>query len=335
MNSTPNGKATEPDDVSIVPVDEKHAPAYAQIAPAEYQITRADEQRVTKYTSDPKAIETNDVLIARADERLARTYEQLARADEQLARITEQLSRLGHDAARHRSAVPGQLPLRGGSALRGIIGLLLATCILAAAFASQSPHSSAAKQIIARWAPQLVMTSLLPPKEPGLAAQPSPSTAQVVAAEPRPPTPPDQTAPQELGPTASPLSPELAQRLETMASDLANAEQKIEQLKASQEQTARDNASAIEQLKSSQEQAARDNAIAIEQLKASQEQAARDNASAIEQLKASREQMANFIASVSRQNLHPKTTAPPSRPTATSTRKPVPTQPSPQATVQP
>jgi hypothetical protein len=120
-----------------------------------------------------------------------------------------------------------------------------------------------------------------------------------------------------------------------MASDLANVEQKIEQLKASQEQMARDNASAIEQLKASQEQTARDNASALEQLKASQEQAARDNASAIAQLKASREQMANFIASVSRQNLHPNTTAPPSRPTATSTRKPVPTQPSPQARVQP
>jgi septation ring formation regulator EzrA len=120
-----------------------------------------------------------------------------------------------------------------------------------------------------------------------------------------------------------------------MASDLANVEHEIEQLKTSQEQTARDNASAIEQLKASQEQAARDSAKSIEQFKASQEQMARDNAKGAEQLKATREQMANFIAGVSKQNLRPKTGAPPSRPTATTTRAPVPTRPSPQARAQP
>ena len=89
-----------------------------------------------------------------------------------------------------------------------------------------------------------------------------------------------------------------------MASDLANVEREIEQLKTSQEQVARDNASAIEQLKASEKQTASDNAKAIEQFKASREQ-----------------------------NLRPKTTAPPSRPTVASTRKPV--QPSPQGRVQP
>ena len=314
MNTTPNGKATESDDVSIVPADEKHAHAYEQTAAAEYQITRADEQRVTKYTSDPKAIETNDAWIARTDERLAHAYEQIARDREQLAWITEQLSRLEHDAGRNRSAVLDRRPLRGGSALRGLIGLLLAACIFAAAFASQSSYGGAAKQIIARWAPPLVWTSSLPPNKPGLAAaQPSPAAPQVAAAQPMPSTPSAQTAPQELGPTAAPLSPELAQRLQTMASDLANVEREIEQLKTSQVQVARDNASAIEQLK------------------ASEKQTASDNAKAIEQFKASQEQMADLIAS--EQNLRPKTTAPPSRPTVASTRKPV--QPSPQGRVQP
>ena len=38
--------------------------------------------------------------------------------------------------------VPGRLPLRGGSALRGLIGLLKAACIFAAAFArrGQADH---------------------------------------------------------------------------------------------------------------------------------------------------------------------------------------------------
>jgi hypothetical protein len=202
--------------------------------------------------------------------------------------------------------VPGRI-LRGGSALRGLIGLLLAACIFATAFASNSSYGGAAKQIIARWAPPLVSTSSLPPNKPELAA---PSSPQMVEAEPMPPTPSAQTA-QELGPTAAPLSPELSQRLQTMASDLANAEHEIERLKTSQEQMARDNASAIEQLK------------------ASQEQTARDNAKSGEQLKVTREQMVNFIAALSEQNLQPKTTAPRSRPTDASTHKP------PQARVQP
>ncbi len=55
----------------------------------------------------------------------------------------------------------------------------------------------------------------------------------------------------------------------------------------------------------------------------------------IEQLKASQEQMARVIAKASEQNLRPKVPAPPPRPTATSTRKPVSLLPSPQATTQP
>jgi hypothetical protein len=159
MNSTPNRKATEPDDVLIVHADELHAHAYQQIAHADYQ-KFAPAARVTKYTLNPKATEPDDVRIARADERLAQAYEQIARTDEQLARVTEQLSKLEQDATRHRSAAPGRLPLPGRPALRGLIGFLLAACIFAAAFVSQSSYGDAINQIIARWAPQLVLTSL-------------------------------------------------------------------------------------------------------------------------------------------------------------------------------
>ena len=61
------------------------------------------------------------------------------------------------------------------------------------------------------------------------------------------------------------MSPELAQLLQTMARDLTNVEQGIEQLKASQEQMALDNAKAVEQLKASQEQMTRLIAKASEQ----------------------------------------------------------------------
>jgi hypothetical protein len=69
----------------------------------------------------------------------------------------------------------------------------------------------------------------------------------------------------------------------------------------------------------------------IEQLRTNQEQMTRDNARAAEQFKASQEQMARDVA----QSLRPKTSAPPPRPIATPTRKPVPILPSPQARAQP
>src|SRR4051812_10786033 len=146
MNSTPNRKATEPDDVLIVHADELHAHAYQQIAWAGYQ-RFAPASRATKYTL-PRATETDDVRIARADERLARAYEQIARTDEQLARVTEQLSKLEHDATRHRSAVAGRQPLPDRLARRGLIRFLLAACIFSAAVRLQSPLCRAVQQII-------------------------------------------------------------------------------------------------------------------------------------------------------------------------------------------
>ena len=104
--------------------------------------------------------------------------------------------------------------------------------------------------------------------------------------------PPAQTASQDAAPAAAPVPPELALSLRTMARDLANVEQGLEQLKASQQQMAS------------------------------------DNAKAVEQLKASHEQMTRLIAKASEQNLRSRTSAPPPRPIATPTRKPVPTLPS-------
>jgi len=270
---------------------------------------------------NPKQTDRHDVAIAALKE----AYEQIGRADEQMARVDEQVSKLEQDAARHpsdqqkRLAVPGRRSSRGRLALQGLIGLLLVACISVAAFAWQSPYGHAAKLIIARWAPQRVLISSLPLEKQELPAQPSPPTVDVAtanAALPQP-APLAQTTPQDVAPTAAPLSPELAQRLQTMARDLANVGQGIEQLKTNQEQMVRDNAELAEQLK------------------AAQAQMARDNENAVEQLKASQEQMARLIAKASEQNLRPKTSAPPPRPIATPTRKPVPKLSSPQARAQP
>ena len=263
-------------------------------------------------TPEPKAIEPSDVLVALADEQLAHTYGQIMRADEQLARLNEQLAKLEHDAPHHPGAVPGGRPPRDRPALRGLIGLLLAACIFITAFVLNSSYGDAARLIIGRWAPQLILTSTLPLEKPGAPAQPSPSAVQAAAAAESPtpqPTPSAQAvpqdvaqaaAPQDVAPAAAPVSPELAQLLQTMARDLAHVEQGVEQLKSGQEQMASDNAKAVEQLKASQEQ------------------------------------MTRLIAGASEQNLRPKISAPPPRPTATTpTRKPVPTLPSPQATARP
>lgn len=252
-------------------------------------------------TQKPKTTEPNDVLAALADQRLAHAYGQIAQADEQLARVNEQLSKLEHDAPRHPWAAPRRRPSHGRPALRGLIGLLLAACIFVAAYVSHSSYGGAAKLMIGRWVPQLILTSSLPLEKPAPPAQLSPSAVQVAAAEsvaPQP-TPSAPAAPQDGAPTAAPMSPELTQLLQTMARDLARVEQVVEQLKASQEQIASDNAKAVEQLKASQEQ------------------------------------MTRLIARASEQNLRPKTPAPVPRPMATSTHKPAATLPSSQARAHP
>jgi hypothetical protein len=314
-------------------------------------------QKVRQMNSlpNPEQTDPQDVAVAA----LKQAYQQIGRADEQLPRVNEQAPKLEQDTARRpsdqqkRLAVPPRRSSHGRLALQGLIGLLMAACIGAAAIALRS-HVDAAKQMIARWAPQPYLISSPAPESP-VPAQPSPSAVQASAAKAAPPqpalpAPPAQTALAGAAPTAAAPSPGQAQLLQSMARELAALEQEIEQLKtsieqlkSSQKQMVRDNAELAEQLKASQEQMARDNAAVAEQLRASQEQMARliakawqeqmvrDNAAVAEQLKASQE----LIAKASEQNLRPRTSVPPPRPIATTTRKPVPKLSSPQARAQP
>jgi hypothetical protein len=237
----------------------------------------------------PKQTEAHHVLVASADEELAHAYEQITRADEQIAQAEKQLSKL------ERDAVASNRSLFDRPAVRGLTGLLLAGCIGIAAIAWQSSYGDAARQVVARWAPQRVATSS-PLENPGPAELPSPPGVQAAAAETAPPQPEflAQAAPEDVAPTAA-LSPELTQLLESVARDVATLGQGIAQLKASQEQMARDNANTAAQLKAGQEQ------------------------------------MARVIAKVSEQSVRPRilTPTPPPRPTAppaTPTRTPVPTR---------
>jgi hypothetical protein len=195
--------------------------------------------------STPKSIES-----------VARAHEQITRAGEELARLDEQVAKMERNAARPSSAEPGlQSPPRG-PAIRALVGLSLAACIVVAALVLQSSYGGGAKLVVARWAPQLVSTPSLPQENPPFAAQPAPSTVQVAAAEAAPPqaAPLAQTAPQDAAPTATAALPDHTQLLQTMARDLANVERNIEQLRANQQQIASDNSKAIEELKSSQDE---------------------------------------------------------------------------------
>jgi hypothetical protein len=263
-------------------------------------------------TLNPEQTDPRNVFV-HVNEEIARAYEQIALADEQIART------LAQEAASHpsdpKTRMTGDRPAIGRPAVRGFVGLLLAACIGVAAIGWQSSYGDAAKQIIARWAPQFVLTSSPPPNNPGLPEQPSLPTLQASAANalsPSPqPAPLAQAAPEAVAPTAAAVSPDSAQLLQSMARDLATVGQEIEELKAG-----------IEQLKTNQEQMARDNARAAEQFKASQEEMVRDIAKASE-------------AKASEQSLRHKISAPPPRPTAAPVRKPVPILPSPQARAQP
>lgn len=284
-------------------------------------------------TPSPDQTDPRNVAIAALKE----ACKQIGPGDDQLVGLKEQVSKLEQDAAgdpfdqQKRAAVLLRRSSRGRLASLWLIGVAVVASLSVAAFAWQS-YGDAAKQAIARWAPERV---LLVKQEPP--AEPRPPRFEVTTADAAlpPPAAPAQTPPQDVPPKVAPMSPELAQSFQTIAREIANLEHGIAQLKTDQEQMARDNAKAIEQLKASQEQAAHDNANGTVQLKASQEQMARDNAKLGEQLKASQEQIVRVLAKASEQNLRPKRSTPQPRPTATLTSKPATALRSPRARAQP
>ncbi|OSJ19207.1 hypothetical protein BST63_03600 [Bradyrhizobium canariense] len=266
------------------------------------------------------ALSPEDVeLVARADERLAHAYDQIARADEQLARVNEQLSKLDQDGTRHPSQPKnsakwfrppdrGASSLRGRPALRGLIGLLLASGICVAALAAQSSDGDAVRAMMYRWSAHAVSPSSLPQERAEISsALPTTQTSATYVALQQPGP---LTTPHDAIQAAAPSSPELA--LQGLSGDLTNPQQVIEQLKASQDQIVRD----LGQLSN--------------QLTAVQAQMVRDRADAAEQLRMVQERLAGITTNASEQILRPKTPMPLPRPIAATIRKPAPTVPRPQ-----
>jgi hypothetical protein len=175
------------------------------------------------------------MMIRRLEEANARAYQRAAHAEEQVSEPQQDGLRQLSD----RQNPTTVLASRGWLAL-ALFASLLAASLSVVAFVWQSSYLNAGKMLIARLAP-----------------------------------PPAQTTAQVVAPTAAPISHELAQRLQTMARDLAIVTQGIEQLKISQEHMVRDNAAFGEQLKAVLSQLTRDNAALVEQLKAGQERTVR------------------------------------------------------------
>src|SRR6266478_1229310 len=208
MHSTLNPKQTdEPHDFLVV------APDIVLIAPADAELSSLAPDAM-RYPSDPQSHIGSDFSAG-----IAVPPVDTFRA-----------------AAVNNVQVPGERGSIGKSAVRAFTALLLAACLGLAAIAWQS-SGNVAKQIIAKWAPKFILTSLLPALEnPGLPEQPSPPTVQASAAKAAPPQPAAlaQTAPEGVAANSAALPPESAQLLHSMALDLATARQEIEQLRAKQ-----------------------------------------------------------------------------------------------------
>lgn len=183
----------------------------------------------------------------------------------QIATLEEQLSNLAH-AGCSPSAPPASMK-RSPTTLATIqanwhyvafVGFLLAASIGGAAW----------------WWPSSVNTATTTTSDPALLTR---------------------AAPDADAPTAVALRSELPQQLQPMARDLAALSQTVEQLKA---RLIRDNENLASQLKASREESARNNST-IEQIKANQIQMARESLTLTERLNASQEQLARVIANAS------------------------------------
>jgi hypothetical protein len=157
--------------------------------------------------------------------------------------------------------------------LRLVVGLLLATGILGAAFASQ--YRDEARAIMTRWAPPVSHPA---PKASEADRPANPPAVQLAAADeqapvPAPPVqknadsnPPVAAAPPDQKPA------ELTQSLKAITDQLASINEKLEQLKSRHEQTLHEQADAIQQLKTAQEKDASDSARLAAQVQALQTQ---------------------------------------------------------------
>jgi hypothetical protein len=158
------------------------------------------------------------------------------------------------DATFRATAVNDDVPVRkssvGRRAVRAIAALLLTLGIGAAALSWQT-FGYAAKKALFSWAPKWAIAASLPLEKLGLASESTlsddPPVAAPAATAASDQSPSDTGTPGNTAATTAIPSSDTAQQLQSMARDLANANQQVETLKAS-----------IAELKASQQQMTRD-----------------------------------------------------------------------------
>ena len=210
-------------------------------------IVPKDDDQVANRPARRSQFDVQAAMAKRLEEANARAYEQFKRPreDQQEAKNLEADALEPLDDGRISSDIRGNpRSLFGRRAAIVIKGLVLVPCIGAVALAWWS-YGDTVKQMIVEL--QVATFSQQPSKKSELAMQSRPPLVQADAAE---------SAPAQLAPkaqTSSSVAPgtalpaELAEKLQTMEHDIAAVRQGMEQLKATQEQMARDNAKFAEQ----------------------------------------------------------------------------------------
>src|ERR1700704_5455642 len=140
------------------------------------------QSKLNPKKAEPHADPHDDVLVARIDEELSKLAHDAMRdpsdpqthtgSDSSAGPAVPPVDTTFRPAAVNNVQVPG-----GRRAVRALTGFLLAACIGGAAFAWQS-YGDAARQIIARWAPRLVLTSSTQMETPGAREPRSPPPRQ-------------------------------------------------------------------------------------------------------------------------------------------------------------
>lgn len=221
-------KATDSHDFVVIPPDQ------VQVAPSDAEITDL-LRAAARHHSEAGPRAANDSSGALSVPAVDTTFRATAVNDD----------------------VPARKSSFGRRAMRAIAALLLTLGIGAAALSWQT-FGYAAKKALFSWAPKWAIAASLPLEKLGLASQSTPpedpASATPAPAAASDQTPSDSGTPGNAVATTDAPTSDTAQQLQSMARDLANANQQVEALKAS-----------IAELKASQQQMTRDLAKVSEQ----------------------------------------------------------------------
>jgi hypothetical protein len=160
-------------------------------------------------------------------------------------RVTEpSLDATLHPADLNNDRFPSDRPSLSKRAARALARFLIAAFIGVAATLAWQSYGEAAKQMLARRAPQLgwllSLAATNSPPHPEIAEQPSPPAVQAPEQDAPQAAAVVQAAPDMIAPTAPAAPSPNLQQLEEMARDLAAVRQSVDQLAVGQEQMARD-----------------------------------------------------------------------------------------------